>query len=44
MNRELVIRTLIDLIDLELAAGDDGWYPDLAEHARTDPGPPRQSP
>ena len=31
MDRELVIRTLIDLIGLALAADDDGWYPDLAE-------------
>jgi hypothetical protein len=34
MDRKLVIQYLIDLIDLALAADDDGWCPDLAERAR----------
>jgi hypothetical protein len=36
MDRKLAILTLIDLIDLALAAGDDGWCPDLAERAQGD--------
>jgi hypothetical protein len=39
MDRKLAILTLIDLIDLTLAADDDGWCPDLAERASGDPGP-----
>jgi hypothetical protein len=32
-ERELLIRYLIDVIDLSLAADDDGWAPDLAARA-----------
>jgi hypothetical protein len=39
MDRKLAILTLIDLIDLALAADDDGWCPDLAERARRDSNP-----
>jgi hypothetical protein len=39
MDRELVIRYLTGLTGLALAAGDDGWCPDLAERARRDLNP-----
>jgi hypothetical protein len=38
-RKELVIRYLIDLIDLAEAADDDGWCPDLAERAQRDSNP-----
>jgi hypothetical protein len=30
---------LTDLVDLALAAGEDGWCPDLAERAKQEPEP-----
>jgi hypothetical protein len=42
--KELVLRYLIDLIDLVLAADDDGWCHDLAERARRDSNPQHTAP
>jgi hypothetical protein len=39
MDRKLAILTLMNLIDLALAADDDGWCPDLAERAQRDSNP-----
>jgi hypothetical protein len=39
MNRELVLRYLIDLIDLALAAGGDGRCRYLSERAQEDSNP-----